>query len=152
MKHFLPVFLILSFLNLTAQETDFTEEKKPVSLDASFFYGSILEHNPDINHLITGHPTGFLLSYNRKTYGFNEWERRYNYPDWGFSMAYQNLHNEYLGENISFYGHFNFYFLNRNAYFRIGQGFAVAGSPYDAETNYQNNAYGTKLLQQAKSL
>ena len=61
-------------------------------------------------------------------------------------MTYQNLHNEYLGENVGFYGHFNFYFLNRNAYFRIGQGFAIAGNPYDAETNYQNNAYGTRLL------
>jgi len=122
------------------------EEQKPVTLDASFFYGSILEHNPDINHLITGHPTGFILSYNRKTYGFNAWERRYNYPDWGFSMTYQNLHNEYLGENVGIYGHFNFYFLKRNAYFRIGQGIAYTSNPYDAETNYINNAYGTRLL------
>ena len=103
--------LIFTFLFILSACAGFSqEEKKPVTLDASFFYGTILEHNPDINHLITGHPTGFILSYNRKTYGFNAWERRYNYPDWGFSMTYQNLHNQYLGENVGLYGHFNFYF------------------------------------------
>ena len=123
-----------------------TEEKKPFSLDFSPFYGTILEHNPDIAHLITEHPTGFILSYNRKTYGFNEWERRYNYPDWGFSLSYQDMKNQYLGENIGVYGHFNFYFLKRSLFFRIGQGIAYANKPYDKENNYINNAYGSHLL------
>ncbi|MGB5942184.1 MAG: acyloxyacyl hydrolase [Leeuwenhoekiella sp.] len=136
------VFLLCSGSLLLAQE----EEQKPFTVDASYFYGTILEHNPDINHLITGHPTGLILSYNRRTYGFNAWERRYNFPDWGFSMTYQNMHNEYLGENVGLYGHFNFYFLKRNAYFRIGQGIAYTSNPYDRETNYINNAYGTRLL------
>src|SRR5690606_8158265 len=143
MKHFLFVFaaLILNF-PLFSQE----KELKPVSLEADFFYGSILEHNPDIEHLITGHPTGFILLYSRKTYGFNEWVRRYNYPDWGFSMAYQNMHNEYLGSAVGVYGHMNWYFLNRHVMFSVGQGIAYMESPYDPETNINNNAYGTHFL------
>lgn len=121
-------------------------EVKPFSLDFNSFYGTILEHNPDISHLITGHPTGFIFSYNRKTYGFNAWERRYNYPDWGFSMTYQNMGNPYLGENLGLYGHFNFYFLERQLMFRIGQGIGYAFSPYDKTDNYINNAYGSHLL------
>lgn len=140
-NHFLVIFC-LCFLNSFSQD----QEKKPFSLDFSPFYGTILEHNPDISHLITGHPTGFILSYNRKTYGFNEWERRYNYPDWGFSFAYQNMHNEFLGENLSVYGHFNFYFLKRSLVFRIGQGIAYANNPYDKDKNFINNAYGSHLL------
>ncbi len=143
MKHFLALLaLIFSFPSLFSQE----EEKKPVSLEADFFYGNILEHNPTIQHLITGHPTGFVVSYNRKTYGFNEWERRYNYPDWGFSMTYQNLHNEYLGDALGVYGHLNFYFLKRNLRFQVGEGIAYVFNPYDPETNYNNNAYGSHLL------
>ena len=143
MKHFLSVFtaFILSF-PLFSQE----EELKPVSLESDFFYGSILEHNPDIQHLITGHPTGFFLSYNRKTYGFNEWERRYNYPDWGFSFAYHNSHNDYLGNAFGVYGHINWYFLNRHLMFSVGQGVAFMDNPYDARTNFNNNAYGSNLL------
>lgn len=143
MKHFFSVVaaLFLCF-PLFSQET----ELKPVSLEADYFYGTILEHNPDIEHLITGHPTGFLLSLNRKTYGFNEWERRYNYPDWGFTFAYQNMHNDYLGNVFGAYGHINWYFLNRHLRLTVGQGIAYARIPYDYEDNYINNAYGTHFL------
>lgn len=115
-------------------------------IEADYYYGSIMEHNSDISHLITDHPTGLILSYNRKTYGFNEWEERYNHPDWGFTFIYQDLKNQFLGENYSIYAHYNFYFLKRNLYFSVGQGVALASSPYDPETNFQNNAFGTKIL------
>ena len=135
-------FLLLFPSFLFAQD----QEVRPVSLELDYFYGTILEHNPDINHLITNHPEGFVLAFNRKTYGFNAWERRYNYPDWGFSLAYQNLKNQALGENIGVYGHFNFYFLKRSLMLRIGQGIAYSSNPYDRDTNFLNNAYGSHLL------
>jgi hypothetical protein len=142
MRHLNGIIFFL-FLQLCYAQN---EEKKPFSLDINTFYGTILEHNPDISHLITNHPNGLILSYNRKTYGFNEWERRYNYPDWGFSMTYQNMKNYYLGENIALYGHFNFYFLNRNLVFRVGQGIAHTSKPYDKNNNFINNAYGSRFL------
>ncbi len=143
MKYLIAALLAVS-LNyaLFSQE----EEKKPISFEADFFYGNILEHNPTIQHLITGHPTGVMFSLNRKTYGFNEWERRYNYPDWGFSFAYQDMDNEALGEVLAVYGHLNWYFLRRNLRFQIGQGIAYANNPYNYYENYNNTAYGTPLM------
>ena len=120
--------------------------KKYYQFDANYFYGTIMEHNPDIEHLITGHPEGIILSWNQKTYGLKAWERRYNYPDFGWSFTYQNMKNPALGKNYGIYGHFNFYFLNRNLMFRIGQGIAFGSNPYNEDTNYLNNAYGFKLL------
>ncbi|GHC48566.1 acyloxyacyl hydrolase [Ulvibacter litoralis] len=137
--------LIASFLisfSLFSQQ----EEKSPFSVELDYFYGSILEHNLDIAHLITEHPSGFILSYNRKTYGFNEWERRYNFPDWGFTFEHHRSHNEVLGNQYSLYGHYNWYFLKRNIVIRVGQGISYATNPYDLETNVHNNAYGTDLL------
>ncbi len=128
--------------HIYTQET----EQKPFDVEFNYFYGNIAEHSKDIAHLITGHPTGFIASYNRKTYGFNEWERRYNYPDWGFSFIYQDLKNEFLGDNYGLYGHYNFYFLKRKAFFRVGQGIAYATNPFDINTNKKNNAYGSHLL------
>ncbi len=138
----LSLILLLS-LNLWGQQ-----EKIPkfFSLDGNYFYGSIMEHNPDIGHLITGHPTGFILSWNQKTYGLKEWERRYNYPDFGYSFIYQDLRNQYLGDNFGLYAHFSFYFFNRNLMFRIGQGLAYNTNPYDPDDNYFNNAFGSHLL------
>ncbi len=135
------IFLI-SFAFCSAQD----EIRKYYSFDANYFYGSILEHNPDIAHLITGHPTGVILSFQRKTYGLESWERRYNYPDFGYSFSYQDMQNENLGHNFGLYGHFNFYFFKRNLMFRVGQGLAYASNPYHPDDNYINNAYGSRLL------
>ena len=141
MRHFLTFCFCLSFAAV------FSQDNKNIStLDANFFYGSILEHNPDISHLITHHPTGFIFAYNRKTFGLKAWESRYNYPDWGFSFVYQDMKNYHLGENYSAYAHFNFYFLRRNLMFRIGQGIAYTTKPYDKENNFANNAYGSHLM------
>ena len=81
MKRLLTCFFCLLYTVLYAQD----EDPKRFSIDANLFYGTILQHNPDISHLITAHPTGVILAYNRKTYGYKDWEARYNYPDWGFS-------------------------------------------------------------------
>lgn len=115
-------------------------------LDFNYFKGNIALHNNDILHVIEGHPEGFILSWNVKTYGFNDWEQRYNYPDYGVSFAYQNLKNNILGNVSSVYAHYNFYFLKRALMFRIGQGLGYTNNPYDKENNFRNIAYGTKLM------
>lgn len=142
MKKYLSIICLLSFAIFYGQEG----QKQPTELELDYFYGSILEHNPDISHLITDHPSGFVFSYNRKTFGSREAERRYNYPDWGFTFAYQDFKNEPLGSNYGLYAHMNFYFLNRNLVFKVAQGVAYADNPYDPETNFLNNAFGSEFL------
>lgn len=137
------LYLLLSVTFCFSQEG---QEHKKYTLDANQFYGSIILHNPDISHLITAHPGGLILSYNRKTYGSEEWEQLFNYPDVGYSFIYQDMNNETLGKNYSLYAHYNFYFLKRNMQLRVGQGIAYTTKPYDKETNFRNNAYGSDFL------
>ena len=54
--------------------------------------------------------------------------------------------NPNLGKQIGLYAHYNFYFLGRNLLFRVGQGISYNTNPYDPDTNYENIAYGTRLL------
>ncbi len=122
------------------------ERNKYYSFEVNNYYGTILKHNPDISHLITGHPSGVLLSINRKTFGDKEWQRLYNSPDYGLSFIYQDLDNEFLGENYGVYAHYNFYFLKRSLILRLGQGLAYTTSPYDEDDNFRNIAYGSHLL------
>ena len=131
---FLVFFLTTSFVFSQGKNKDFF-------VDANYFYGTILRHNKDISHLVKAHPDGFIVGFNRKTYGAERWQQEYNYPDWGFSFVHQNAHYDVLGENYGLYGHFNFYFLKRNLFFRIGQGIAYNSNPFDLETNFKNNAY-----------
>ncbi|WP_209405661.1 acyloxyacyl hydrolase [Pseudozobellia sp. WGM2] len=141
----LRVFLLI-FFSIASIFSQENERLHSYSFDASPFYGSIILHNPDISHLISEHPTGVILGYNRKTFGLEEWQQWYNYPDLGASFIYQNSHNETLGDAYGLYAHFNFYFFKRNLQFRIGQGVSYATDPYDRATNFRNNAYGSRLL------
>lgn len=141
MKYIALCVVLLSSLFSFSQE-----HGRAYTLDAQYFYGSILEHNPNISHLITDHPTGFILSFNEKTFGFDDWESRYGYPDVGYSFIYQDLKNEYLGDSYGVYAHYNFYALNRQLMMRIGQGLAYNSNPYQKENNHRNTAYGSSLL------
>lgn len=141
----LRLSLFFFFLASFCFSQDIFEDKK-YTLEASAFYGSVLLHNADISHLISEHPAGVILGFNRKTFGFNEWEELYNYPDVGVSFVYQDMNNPTLGENYGLYGHFNFYFFKRNMQFRIGQGVAYNTNPYNKNENFRNNAYGSQFL------
>lgn len=140
MKKFIALILLFSGFNLLAQSENY------FSADASYFYGSIIEHNPHIAHLRTGQPNGLILGFNKKSFGFKDWETRYNYPDVGVSFTYQDMKDSALGENYGMYVHMNFYLVKRLLMFRIGQGLAYAGNPYHPDDNYRNNAYGSRLL------
>ena len=124
-------------------------QEKPLKstyLDLSYFSGNIALHNTDISHLIKGHPEGFIFSWNKKTFGENAWEQRYNYPDYGVSFIYQDLKNDILGTNFGLYAHYNFYFLKRNLTLRLAQGLAYTTHPYHKTENPKNIAFGSQLL------
>jgi hypothetical protein len=144
------VFYLTFFYSCFCVAQEPSQEKQPATkaatIDVNYFGGNIVRHNNDILHLITGHPEGFIVSYNQKTYGYDDWSEFYNYPDYGVSLSYQNLKNEYLGKNVALYAHYNFYFLKRNIMFRIGQGFAYTNNPYDKEDNFRNIAFGSRLM------
>ncbi len=134
------VLCVVSF-QLYAQN----ESKSWYTVDVNNFYGTILKHNPDISHLITGHPSGVILSFQKKTFGDEEWQRLYNNPEYGVSFIYNDLDNTYLGEHFSLFAHYNFYFLKRHLMFRLGQGFAYGTNPYDEDDNFRNIAHGSHL-------
>lgn len=138
------IFVIIIFWSgfLFAQE----ENQSASYIDFNYFKGNIALHNNDILHLIKGHPEGVLISWNKKTFGHNDWEQRYNYPDYGITFSYQNLKNSVLGNNYGLYAHFNFYFFKRNLMMRIGQGLAYTTNPYDKVDNFKNVAFGSRLL------
>ena len=114
--------------------------------DLNYFNGNIALHNDDILHLISGHPDGVILSWNKGTDVSQPWAGRFNYPDYGLSFSYQDLKHPSLGENYAVYGHYNFYFLKRRFVFRIGQGIALTTKPYHRKDNPRNIAFGSRIM------
>ena len=124
-------------------------QSKSSYLQSDFFYGNVMAESADTRAFLEGHPTGFIISYNNRTFGNKNWQEHYNYPDAGYSFAYQNFNSEILGELYAIYGHYNFYFFNRQAknklILRTGIGLAYATTPYNKVTNNKNTAFGTRI-------
>lgn len=138
--------IILLILVCAAPILAQTEANSPYFIDANYYYGALLVLNKDVAQLNRNQPEGVILSFNIKTYGEKYWHHEYGYPDWGVSLGYQNFKSDVLRANISAYGHYNFYFLNRKVQFKVGQGIGITTNPYDLETNFKNTAYGSRLL------
>lgn len=142
MNYWLTNFIaLIGFLSFSQQK-----EASNTYFDLNYFGGNIALHNNDILHLITGHPEGFIFSWNKKTFGNEAWEQRFNYPDYGASFLYQDLKNNELGVNYGLFAHYNFYFFKRNVMLRIAQGLAYNTNPYDKIENPKNVAFGSHFL------
>jgi len=146
-KSILLLALLISFSSFSQEEE--TDNKSQSYFSAEYFYGNILKHQPSVATLITGHPEGFILSWNQKRFGKEAWEQTYNYPDIGFSFACQDYKNDIVGKLYSIYAHYNFYFFDREnknqLILRAGIGLAYNTNPYDKETNNKNVSFGTYL-------
>lgn len=138
--------LILTLLGAPILSSAQAEPEKRYFFDLNTYAGSILRHNTDISHLIRNHPAGFTLALSERTFGNKPWQQGYNFPDTGISFVYQDMNNPTLGRHFGLYGHFNFYLLQRKLQLRIGQGIAYNTKPYDRETNFRGNAYGSHFL------
>lgn len=147
----IALVLIIFHFGLCAQK-ELNVKQSKLSFDVNNFYGTILKHNPDISHLLTGHPTGVVFSAQFKTFGDKEWQRLYNYPDYGASFLYEDMDNEYLGKVYAVFVHYNFYFIKRLLMLRVGQGLAYNTTPYDIDDNYRNIAYGSHITSATYSL
>lgn len=77
----------------------FSQEKTHTSnIEVSNFYGNIAEHSISISHLITSHPYGSIVSWNKQTYGYEDWEQYYGYPEYGGTFIFQDMRNGFLGK------------------------------------------------------
>lgn len=117
-----------------------------LKFETHYYYGSILDHNNRILHLIQAHPDGILFNLSRKTFGEKEWQARFNYPEYGLSFHYQNNHNPVLGDLYSVLAYYNFFFFKRHMSFAVGQGIAYNSNPYNNTHNFRNVAYGSHFM------
>lgn len=148
MRKLIFFLFLLIFCNSFSQEEKTNSNTNSQSyFQAEYFYGNILKHQKSILPSISGHPEGFFLSWNRKSFGKEAWEQTYNYPDFGVSFAYQNYKSDIVGELYSLYAHYNFYFFNRQnknqLILRTGIGLAYNTTPYDKVTNNKNVSFGS---------
>ena len=136
-------FFILLFLFPVVNSAQ--SKKETNAVDVNIFRGNVMLHTDDLGAL-QGHAQAVMINFSRQTHGELEWQKAYNYPDYGAFLLYQNYNNDILGKIYSAGMNYNFYFLNRNLMFKIGQGLAYATSPYNKDNNSKNKSFGSEIL------
>lgn len=133
-------FLFISTLIIAQEKTETT------ALDVQYFRGNAMAHTDDLQHFLQGHPDGVYINLYQKTYGHQEWQKVFNYPDYGGYFIYQDFKGDILGKVYAVGALYNFYFLNRHLKFNIAQGIAYTTNPHDKETNNKNAAFGSRIV------
>jgi len=127
------------------------EAKYTYSYGAEYFVGFIVQHHPEMGHLIQGHPEGLRLNFTKASYGAKAWEQRYNFPEFSASLSFYDLKNDdFLGKtlsiNIGLAFHLND-FINRRGDFQtyFGYGLGYFNNVYDKTENNKNNVMSSHL-------
>lgn len=141
-NHFFIFFILIVQFSIGQENNNFS------NIQVDYFYGNILGYNKSVTHMIKGHPTGMILSWNKETFGKTDWEERFNFPDIGVSFVSQDFKNKAIGYGYGLYGHYNFYFGDRNKgknefLLRLGFGLTYITNPYDKVYNSKNTAFGS---------
>ncbi len=148
MKNLILMFFLL-FTVLVSSQTA-TIEHNTVQMD--FFYGRPIEHDKKLKKAIDGNSYGVLLSINNNSTKNSTFNKLYNYPKRGFSFLYQNFNSDVLGEVFGGYRHFNYNLKNTatsNLKLITAFGVGYATKSYNAISNPNNHAIGSKLLASA---
>lgn len=103
--------------------------------------GFFIPHRNNLKFLQTGHTKGIAFSFDKQTYGQNQWEQLYNYPKVGFDFLYQDLGNsELLGKQMSAHIHVQLPISNRKIrqFVKLGTGVGYTNLVWDLEENVKS--------------
>lgn len=148
MKNLILIFFLLFTFIVSSQ----TETIKHKSIQTDLFFGRPIEHDKKLKDAIDGNSYGILLSFNAISTKNTTFNKLYKYPERGFSFLYQNYNSDVLGEVFGGYRHYNYNLKNTStSSLKLISGFGLgyATKSYNAISNPNNHAIGSKLLASA---
>jgi len=120
----------------------FSQNSKDI-LTVNSLYGNIIKHNKNIGTYLEGHPTGFLLEWDKtKTSNFKNFKT-------GIDFLYQDYKSTFLGKQYGLYTHYDFAIFNFNnnntIRLKTSAGITYVSKIYNKATNPKNTAFGSHI-------
>ncbi len=136
--------LFILFLGLSSEVALAQKEVSPYSIDLNYQWGRVF---PFENYFTgkKGKVNTFVLGFNKQTFGAKEWERTYNYPNYGVSFVYQSNNQAFLGDVYSLMLHYTHFFFERKLAMKIADGLSYCTNPFVVGTN-EENVFITSVL------
>ena len=125
------------------------ETKSHTFITARYHYGIVVPHHTSMAYLIEDFSQGFELTYGKSTYGKDNWEKYFNYPEIGFGFYYGTFGNKDIygdGYALFPYVNFNIYRTHRfDAHYKVSLGIGYATKPFRIDNNIYNSVFGSHL-------
>jgi hypothetical protein len=143
---FLAILCALITSNGAKCQGRFTDDLK---LTAHYQHGYLLPEYDYFLYLTNEPMRSLTLSLSKATIGKNDFEKLYNYPEYGISFSYATLGNdEKLGNEFAVFPYYHLRIISRkrfNLYHEMGLGFGYVTRTFDFENNYENIAVGSHM-------
>jgi hypothetical protein len=147
LKYLFYISLFFYSAQLYAEERELTNGKW--NLQLRFDYGFIIAHRPQLEPVQEEHVKGFEISFEKFSTGLQDWQRIYNYPGYGLTIAGFNLGSpDKLGKGICAYPYVDFPLGKSSSgglHFRYGMGIGYVEKIFDEKTNQKNSAIGSHI-------
>lgn len=88
------------------------------------------------------------LRFGKQTTGQHEWERLFNYPEYGICLRYGHFNSSIFRDKVALFGYMNgtIYRIRRwTFHYQFGAGVSCWTNPYNLETNDSNRFIGSHL-------
>jgi hypothetical protein len=137
-------FFLLIFSSSRAQ--NFFQDKSVV---VTGHYGYLWAHRDKIRNLVTGHTSGFQISFQKETDGSKWWQAVHGYPQTGFSFIHLNLANDaLLGDANALVAYINFPLKRKESFlfsFHLASGLGYLSKRWSRTGDYKNLAIGSHI-------
>jgi hypothetical protein len=138
--------ILLLFVSSFAKAQDLFHNTEIV---ARAHYGYIWAHRPKIEHIVTGHTSGFEISYQHQTDGSKWWQVVHGYPQWGFSLIHLNLANpELLGNADALVSYIKMPFVRTKKFqfaLQVSCGLGYLSQRWQRTEDYKNLAISSHI-------
>jgi opacity protein-like surface antigen len=147
-----PYRLFPGILCLVASYSDSAGQQRfsdDLKLTAHYQIGYVVPEYDYFIYLANAPAQAFTLSLSKATTGKTDFERLYNYPEFGVSFTYATLGNDdVFGREFAIVPYYHLKIVSRkrfNFYNELGFGLGYVTRKFDFGDNYQNIAVGSHL-------
>ena len=145
-KHFFIFSFFLGVIPLFAQQ----KQKSPISFSLNYYFDGRLTkyRSTHLNIFLPNHPRMIEICVNRVPIGNKKWEKYWNYPIIGVSLAFFEHNREELGQTLALNPFFEINAIRRKKFTLTvapSLGIAWFSKVYHVETNPENTAISAPL-------
>lgn len=125
------------------------DEQVHTFITGRYHYGLVIPHHSTMMYFIDDYSRGAEVTFGRRAYGKDNWEKYFNYPEIGLGLFYATHGNvEIYGEGVALFPYINYKLIHTPRFTmqnKLAMGLGYVTKPYSLVSNNYNMVFGSRL-------